>query len=237
MLFRSRGRHVSAVLASTQTIGRFELIRELGRGAQGTVHLARDPHLDRLVAIKALRLSGDTKDRAQRMSLLMQEARLVSKLHHPNIVTLFDAVEHQGAPCLVFEYVEGRPLSDVVVASERLPATQIVDIAIGILRGISFAHGKKVLHRDIKPANVMLTAAGTPRVMDFGIACEASAAPLSEKVLYGTPAYMAPEYVSEQRFLPASDLYAVGVLLYELLTGSQPISGANVYEQIGRAHV
>jgi serine/threonine protein kinase len=211
-----------------QRIGRFDLVRELGRGAQGTVVLARDSRLDRLVALKTLH--GGVAQATERVRMLLDEARIVSRLQHPNIVTLFDAGEDGSAPYLVFEYVEGRPLNALIAAGNRPPVAQSVDIAIGVLRGMAFAHDKQVLHRDIKPANIMLTERGIPRIMDFGIASHGSGEKISDSALYGTPYYMAPEYVGTQTYLPASDQYSLGILLYELLTGAPPVTGANVYE-------
>ncbi len=223
---------MSAVIAVAQVkrLGRFELLSELGRGAQGTVFLARDPRLDRSVALKTLRLGGDGAGTVGRVKMLLDEARIVSRLQHTNIVTLFDAGEEGGVPFLVFEYVEGRTLSHLISAGPRPPITQCIDIAIGILRGTAFAHDMQVLHRDLKPANIMLTERGTPRIMDFGIACQASGSKSSEGGLIGTPSYMAPECVSEQIYVAASDVYSIGVILYELLTGAPPVSGSNVYE-------
>ena len=229
----NRGR-VAAVIALEKHIGRFELVEELGRGAQGTVLLARDTRLDRLVALKTLNRERGSSQSADRVRMLLDEARIVSRLQHPNIVTLFDAGEDGGVPYLVFEYVEGQPLNRLIADDARPPLPQIVDIVIGVLRGMASAHDKQVLHRDIKPANIMLTERGVPRIMDFGIACHASGEKIADNVLYGTPSYMAPEYVTTQSYVPASDVYAVGVLLYELLTGVPPVSGPNVYEVLHR---
>src|SRR5882672_6163598 len=179
-----------------QRIGRFELIRELGRGGQGTVFLARDTHLGREVALKTVNVDGyDPGERVEHTRMLLEEARIVSKLQHPNLVTLHDAGEHAGAPYLVFEYVEGMTLAHALREKGSLPPPQAVAIAIGALRGLACAHGLRVLHRDIKPGNIMLTADNTPRVMDFGIARHAAALDGASEGLAGTPSYMAPEYI------------------------------------------
>ncbi|HUL92225.1 MAG TPA: protein kinase [Burkholderiales bacterium] len=210
----------------SQRIGRFELVRELGRGAQGTVFLARDTHLGREVALKTVNVEGyDPGERTELTRMLLDEARIVSKLQHPNLVTLYDAGEHAGAPYLVFEYVEGTTLAQALREKGSLPPPQAVAIAIGVLRGLACAHGMHVLHRDIKPGNIMLTSDNTPRVMDFGIACHATGGKAPEG-LAGTPSYMAPEYVQGGAFQPASDVFALGAVLYEMLTGRPPVKGS-----------
>ena len=130
--------------------------------------LAHDPHLDRRVAIKILAVNS--AEREQYLSLLTGEARTVSKLQHPNIVTLFDAGEHQGEPYLVFEHVEGRTLHDALGSRKSFPKLQAVEVAIQILEGIGYAHSRGIVHRDLKPANMMFDDKGPARVMDFGIA-------------------------------------------------------------------
>ncbi len=224
---------MSAVVDSRPRIGRFAIVRELGRGAQGAVYLADDQHLERQVALKTVSLEGiDDADPGAVLHTLLAEARIVSKLQHPNLVTLHDALEERGEPCLVFEYVEGRTLSALIREQGRLAPAQAAKIAHDALLGVACAHAHKVLHRDLKPANVMITAAGVPRVMDFGIACRTHSGPVRDGSLAGTPAYMAPEYISEGTFLPASDVFAMGVVLYEMLTGRPPAKGASPIETL-----
>ena len=228
---------MSAVLAPTLTrrIGRFELLSELGSGAQGTVYLANDTRLEREVALKTLRLGQhDPAQHAMLVQMLIDEARMGSRLAHPNIVTLYDADEEDQSPYLVFEYVPGISLSAAIKAQKRLPDRQAVDIAIGVLRGLACAHGKRVLHRDIKPANIMLTDRSIPRIMDFGIARQSAGGKSSDGVLQGTPSYMAPEWISEKIYTPACDQFSVGVMLYEMLTGAPPVKGANMFETLNR---
>lgn len=203
--------------------------RELGRGAQGAVYLARDTHLGRNVALKTVNVEGfEAAARVDLVRMLLDEARIVSKLQHPNLVTLYDAGEHGGAPYLVFEYVEGPALSQVLRERGPLAPAQAVAIAIGALRGLACAHENHVLHRDIKPGNIMLTGENVPRVTDFGIACHAAAIRANpEGAIAGTPAYMAPEYIVGGAFSPSSDVFAMGVVLYEMLTGRPPAGGAS----------
>ncbi len=214
---------MSTAVANNNRLGRFNLLRELGRGAQGTVYLAEDPHLQRQVALKTLR--GGTADELQG---LLEEARAVSRLQHPNIVTLFDAEQDTKNPFLVFEYVAGTPLSVCIKNERRIPPARACGIAVGIARGLAFAHAEQVVHRDIKPANVLITADGVPRLMDFGIARRGAAGP--EADYRGTPAYMAPEYIDTRTFTPACDVFAIGVVLYEMLTGQPPVTAASPFE-------
>ncbi len=225
----------AAAPAGGQRIGRFEIVRVLGRGAQGTVYLARDTHLEREVAVKTLRFEHtDAAVRGERVRTLLDEARIVSKMQHPNIVTLHDAGEDKGTPYLVFEYVEGRTLATLVQEKGRLPPAQAADIALQVLRGVGYAHAKDVIHRDLKPANIILTAQGVPQVMDFGIARHAADAATGERTLYGTPSYMAPEYVASRQYTTASDLFSIGMVLYEMLTGQPAVKMPTAVETLYR---
>ena len=209
-----------------KTIGRFQLVGILGEGAQGTVYLADDAHLGRQVAIKTLNL-GPT-DRHATVLRLAQEARNVSRLSHPHIVTLYDAGESDGEPYLVFEYVPGETLARVLERESRLPLNRAVTITIQILEGVACAHEHKVLHRDLKPGNIIFDAAGRARIADFGISTSLSA--VTGEGFAGTPLYAAPEYVARGEFLPQSDLYAVAAMLYEMISGRTAAQGDTVKE-------
>ncbi len=199
----------------TRTIGRFEIRRELGRGAQSVVHLAWDPQLEREVALKALHLGPRPgHDNAS----LLAEARAVSRLRHPGIVPVFEAGEDGGDPYLVFEYVPGESLAALLDRRGALPAGEAVERMLEVLAALAEAHAQGVIHRDLKPSNVLLDAAGHARVMDFGIARRVEAAGASEG-LSGTPGYMAPEYIERREIGPRNDVFAAGVLLVELLAG------------------
>jgi serine/threonine protein kinase len=220
--------------ASPARLGRFQILRRLGRGAQGDVYLAEDTRLGRQVAIKTLHLNQRTPEqRAQQVRALLDEARTVSQLSHPGIVTLYDAGEDQGAPYLVFEYVEGETLAARLRQVRRMAPAEAVDIAIQVLRAVGYAHAKGILHRDLKPANVML-AGDVARVMDFGIAQLAGALPATAEALTGTPAYLAPEYVADGTYTPAADVFSVGMLLYAALTGDPAVRGENTFEILHR---
>ncbi|NNM82847.1 MAG: protein kinase [Burkholderiales bacterium] len=206
-----------------KSIGRFELKKLLGEGAQGMVYLAFDPKLDRQVAIKVLETGAE-------FSRVSDEAKIVAKLRHRNIVTLFDAGEEEGVPYLVFEYVEGKTLEREIREEGRFSEKVALGIALQILEGLEEAHRFGIIHRDIKPANIMLDREGVPRIMDFGIAGHFRAEG-ENQFLMGSPLYMAPEYVSKGIFGPQSDIFSAGMLLYVMLTGKSPVEGSSM-EQV-----
>jgi len=210
-------------------IGRFQILRTLGRGGQGEVYLAEDTQLKRRVAIKTLTLDGvAVEDRAGRAQALLDEALIVGQLSHPNIVTLYDAGLEGQTPWLVFEYVEGKTLS-ATIKDGVVPSMRAADIAIQILKAVGFAHSKGVVHRDIKPANVMING-DTARVMDFGIAQAIQTQPSPDAPFVGSPAYMAPEYIDGKPYTEKSDLFAVGMSLYEMVTGKPAVTGKDPYQ-------
>jgi eukaryotic-like serine/threonine-protein kinase len=221
-----RHRHDNVMPADpVNLIGRFEIARILGKGAQGSVYLARDPHLQRQVAIKAIG-GGAAPDKIRR---LLQEARIVSQFSHPNIVTLFDAIEHDGNHYLILEYVDGATLAQLLRREGRFEAPRAVKIAIQIADGLIYAHGKQVIHRDIKPANIMIDAGGTARIMDFGIAAAVGETDAADS-MQGTPRYMAPERLNNKAASESTDVFSLGLVLYEMLTGKPAVSGVNIYE-------
>ncbi len=195
------------------TIGRFQLNRELGRGAQSVVYLGFDPHLQREVVIKTL-------PRATRAdsTRLLAEARTVSRLRHAHIVPIFDADEADNGVYLVFEYVPGSTLANKI-AQGALPIGEAISIARKILAAVGHAHEQGIIHRDLKPSNILLAENGEPRVTDFGIAMRLGGSDAKTAQLSGTPAYMAPEYIKSGVAHYSNDLFAVGLLLYEMLTG------------------
>jgi serine/threonine protein kinase len=203
----------------TQKIGRFEIRRELGRGAQSVVYLAWDPQLQREVAIKTLHFSESD---AQRNATLLTEARTVSPLRHAHIVPIFDAGEQDEDPYLVFEYVEGMNLDQYLRSLGTLDATRVAQIAVQVLDALAYAHGQGIIHRDLKPSNILIEPSGNARVMDFGIAMRIDSGAKGKdaaNLLVGTPAYLSPEYVKSQRVSPQGDIYAVGLIMLEMLCG------------------
>jgi len=200
-----------------KTIGRFRIGRQLGSGNQGTVYLCVDTELQRRVAIKLLNKS--LPEAAYR-----SEARTMSQLQHPNIVTIYEAGEYRGTPYLVFEYVEGRLLTELI-RGESLDLAQALAIFEGLLEGVSQAHRVGVVHRDLKPSNIILNQERVPKITDFGIARLLSGGKQRDQELIGTPRYLAPEYIERGEVGPGNDVFALGLILDEMLTGMPVFSG------------
>jgi len=224
----------SAARKTSPQIGRFAISRTLGKGAEGTVYLATDTRLGRAVALKTMAVANGPGLGEAGVATLLDEARIVSTLSHPNIVTLYDAGEENGAPYLVFEYVEGQTLAGLIAERGKLEVDRAVEIAIALAQGVAYAHERNIVHRDLKPANVMITREGMARLMDFGIARRIAAPDTDGPTIVGTPSYMAPEYITERICLPASDVFSLGVVLYEMLTGAPPVVGSDPRETVRR---
>jgi serine/threonine protein kinase len=214
-----------------QTIGRYEIRRELGRGAQSVVYLGWDPQLQREVAIKTMHF--DQPD-PQRNAMLLAEARTVSKLQHPNVVSIFDAGEQAGDPYLVFEYVAGRTLADALREDGPIEPARAADLMRQILGALAQAHALGIIHRDLKPSNIIMDSEGKPRVMDFGIAIRVCDAPSGENGLLGTPSYMAPEYLDGRSVSEQMDVFAAGLILLEMITARRVIQGETVGQIVYR---
>lgn len=214
-----------------KTIGRFEIRRELGRGAQSTVYLGFDPQLQREVAIKTWHFN--MQDPAQN-AVLLAEARAVGKLRHPNIVPIFDAGEEAGKLYLVFEYVPGQTLASFLEKSGALTPVKAVFILRPVLDAIAQAHARGIIHRDLKPSNILLDENGTPRVMDFGISAQVNAPDDTGDVYSGTPAYMAPEYIVRRECTERADIFAAGLILFEMLAGRRAAEGDNLFQILHR---
>ncbi|MDP2695339.1 MAG: HDOD domain-containing protein [Gallionella sp.] len=213
-----------------RTIGRFEIIRELGKGGQGAVYLARDSKLDRQIAIKTLHKLE------RKAEQLTREAHIVSKLQHPNIIPLHDYGEDRGVPYLVYAYIEGKTLAHVLKQEKIQPFARAAEIAAGVLEALVCAHEQGISHLDIKPANIMIAKSGIPMVMDFGLAAVAGSHEQTiASSLSGTPRYVAPEVIAGQPGGPLSDVYAVGTVLYEMVTGKFAVGGENMFEVLNRA--
>jgi serine/threonine protein kinase len=221
----------------TDTIGRFEIRRELGRGSQSVVYLAWDPQLQREVAIKTLHFSeSDPEVNA----VLLDEARTVSKLHHPNVVPIHDAGEQAGDLYLVFEYIDGGSLQDALRNHGPMPPVRAADLMRQVTDALAQAHALGIIHRDLKPSNILLDRAGVPRVMDFGIAARTADASDRGTGFVGTPAYMAPEYVTDRVVSEKIDVFAAGLVLLEMLTGERVFRGGGaeaLIQRIGREPV
>ncbi|HZE91550.1 MAG TPA: protein kinase, partial [Rhizobacter sp.] len=210
-------------------LGRFELRTQLGEGAQATVWLAFDPRLEREVALKLMHAGANEEAVGQ----WLQEARLVSRLHHPHIVPVFEADVHAQQPYLVFEYVPGRTLTEHLRARGALPAREAVELILGVLDALHMAHQAGVIHRDLKPSNILVDGSGRARVMDFGIAVRMQDTASHEQVI-GTPGYMSPEATHGHKPAPTMDIFSVGLVLAEMLSGQKLIVEKDPYRAIYR---
>jgi eukaryotic-like serine/threonine-protein kinase len=209
----------------SRRIGRFEVRGELGRGSQSVVHLGFDPQLQREIAIKTLYFA---KPDPVLKGMLLDEARTVSRMRHPSIVPIFEAGEQDGDLYLVFEYVPGKSLADFLRQSGALPPVKAISILRPILDAVAYAHGQGIIHRDLKPSNIMLDDNGRPRVMDFGIAARVDASSDPADRITGTPAYMAPEYILRREVSERSDVFAAGLIFFEMLTGRRAVVADSV---------
>jgi len=212
-----------------QNIGRFEVLRELGRGAQSIVYLGHDPHLQREVAIKTLHFAEADPQLNQ---LLLAEARTVSKLRHSNIVPIFEAGEEKGDPYLIFEYVDGGNLTELL-REQPLSPVRAAEMTVAVLGALAHAHSQGIIHRDLKPSNILMDANGSPRVMDFGIAVRVTDHKEAQaEELMGTPAYMAPEYIENRTISERTDLFAVGLIMLEMLTGRRAVQANSIQQML-----
>ena len=222
-------------------VGRFALRRVLGQGAQATVWLAHDPRLDREVAVKLMRPGAESASDSPTVTQWLHEARSVSRLTHPHIVPVFEADVQGDQPYLVFEYVEGRTLSETLRSRSSPPgAREAVTLMIGVLDALQAAHAAGVVHRDLKPSNILVDAAGRARVMDFGIAARiaargAAAGAAGQHPIVGTPGYMSPEAARGEPPAPQMDIFAAGLMLVEMLCGRPLIVERDPYRAIHRA--
>jgi serine/threonine-protein kinase len=214
--------------AEKPTLGRYGVEKELGRGAMGTVYLGRDPKINRLVAIKTMALSqefeGNQLDEVRER--FFREAETAGRLHHPNIVTIYDAGEEHDLAYIAMEYLEGKDLTDRVGPDKNLPFDWILDVSIKIADALAFAHRNDVVHRDIKPANIVYNDTDKSiKVTDFGIARITASSKTKTGVVLGTPSYMSPEQLAGKHVDGRSDLFSFGVMLYEMVAGKPPFTG------------
>jgi eukaryotic-like serine/threonine-protein kinase len=215
----------------TTKIGRYRIVDELGRGAMGIVYKAEDPNLDRLVALKTIILPEDAEEHGEYRKRFFLEAKAAGKLNHPHIVTTFDCGELDGMAYLAMELLEGIDLR-TRMTKQGVTALEAIEIARQVAEGLGYAHERGVVHRDIKPGNIMLNGGGKAKIMDFGLARMRMADhKTSTGMVLGTPRYMSPEQISGQPVDQRSDIFSLGIVLYEMLTGTRLFSGENI-EQV-----
>src|ERR1700757_2408159 len=214
--------------SETKQFGRYEILSELGRGAMGVVYKARDPQIDRLVALKTVSLWGQEPDEEKEFRLrFMNEAQAAGRLHHSGIVSVFDVGENpeNHDPYIVLEYVQGESLNRILSREKKISLERSLKLAEEIADALDYAHAQGVIHRDIKPANILITQDGRAKIADFGIAKLNLAHFTIPGRVVGTPAYMAPEQLVGEGVDGRSDLFSLGVILYAMVTGHSPFQG------------
>ena len=216
-------------MAEKRTIGRYEVLERIGRGMQGTVFLARDPALDRRVAIKLLH-GSDPVDHERADQDPPLEARISSRLRHPNIVSIYDIGMEHGIPYLVFEYVQGQTLRQALSAHGKLALERVCGIALPILDAMAHAHAENVIHLDLSPRNVLIDEKGSPRIMDFGLSQFVHHQRDEGDEVRGSLLYMAPEHFTREPLGTFTDVFALGAMFYQLATGATTVDGDTVEE-------
>ena len=211
-----------------RTLGRFEIVRELGRGAMGIVYEARDPAIGRRVAIKTVKAHQTMGEPGEIMERFRREASAAGTLSHQNIVTVYDVGEQDGVVYIAMEFLEGQPLDEILEERRCLPIKECVEIVAQVLDGLGHAHEHGVVHRDVKPANIVVNDNGNAKVADFGIAHTFDSTLTRTGTLIGTPNYMSPEQFAAGHIDGRSDLFSAAVILYELLTGERAFHGDNL---------
>lgn len=215
--------------AALPTIGRFEIQKELGRGAMGTVYLGRDPKINRLVAIKTIRFDEIDPDQIHdAKQRFFREAEAAGALNHPNIVTIYDVGEDYDLAYVAMELLDGSDLCDFVKPEQRLPFAEILRIVGCVAEGLDFANSRGIVHRDIKPANIMLLKNGEVKIADFGIARITASSSTQTGTILGTPSYMSPEQVVGQKVDGRADLFSLGATMYEMLCSRKPFTGESI---------
>lgn len=217
---------------SVSHIGRYEIEKTLGRGAMGIVYLARDPLIDRKVALKTLRLDVDVEIADEFRERFLREAQAAGRLNHPGIVTIHDVGEDRstGVLYIAMEYIEGRDLKEILASGHRFRPSEAARIVADVAVALDYAHQMGVVHRDIKPGNLILTNDGSARIADFGIARMESSNLTTEGQFIGTPNFMSPEQITAGPIDGRSDLFSLGVVLFTLLTGQRPYSGETMHQ-------
>lgn len=220
---------LSGTTGTRPTLGRYEVIKQLGKGAMGIVYLGQDPRINRTTAIKTVRFSNDFEpEEAEKMKeAFFREAESAGTLSHPNIVTIYDAGDEQDLAYIAMEFLEGEDLDKYTKKDKLLPMRKVIDYIADLSDALDYAHQKGIVHRDIKPANIMLLKTGVVKITDFGIARIAATSQTQTGVVKGTPYYMSPEQFAGEKVDGRSDIFSVGVMLFQLLTGEFPFHGEN----------
>jgi len=215
-----------------KSFGRYQVLGVLGRGSMGVVYKTKDPVIGRLVAIKAIpeTLGLETGKKQEYIRRLLQEAKAAGILQHPNIVTIYDAGEEELGPFIAMEYLDGVTLKEVLSSGKKLNVAQLTEIARQVGDGLDYAFQRGIVHRDIKPANLMIVENNLVKIMDLGIARLPFSDLTREGRLVGSPSYMSPEQLKGEKLEGKSDLFSLGVVLYQAATGKKPFPGQNIQE-------
>src|SRR5678815_4834230 len=219
---------VTGLPAVLEKVGKYEIIKQLGKGATSAVYQAYDPFQRRQVAIKVVfpEALGDKEHGRRYKKLFVTEASLAGKLSHPHIVSIYDAVADDEASYIVMEYVDGTTLEQYSRPEHLLPINKVIEIVFKCTKALDYAAKQGVIHRDIKPANIMLSGENDIKITDFGAAIT-GATETTQITGIGSPAYMSPEQVKEQQLTHQTDIFSLGVVLYQLLTGKLPFQANN----------
>jgi serine/threonine protein kinase len=217
-----------SIFMNIQKLGRYEITGELGRGAMGVVYKAIDPLIERTVAIKTISLDLSKDELAIFEERFYREAKSAGKLNHPNIVTIYDVGESDNIAYIAMEFLEGQSLRELLDSGVVLPLERIGEIAVQVAEGLAYAQENDIVHRDIKPANIVITKTGVAKITDFGIAHMPSGARTMAGMVMGSPKYMSPEQVIGKSVDGRSDIFSLGAVVYEMLTGVSPVDGDNI---------
>ncbi len=219
--------------ALPEKIGKYEIVSVAGSGAMGDVYVAYDPFIDRTVAIKVCTHGDDSESARVARKLFVNEAQAAGALDHANILKIYDAGEEDGQPYIVMEYIaEAQTLRSYCTPENLLPIPQVIRIVRQCAEALDYAHGRGVLHRDIKPANLMLTRDGQVKIGDFGIAKRLTNEDTGTRRMVGSPRYMSPEQVNNEAVTTQTDLYSLGVSMYELLAGKPPFTARGLSQLV-----
>jgi len=213
-----------------EKIGKYEIIDLLGKGAMGIVYKALDPDINREVAIKTIRfdLISDDEEKDELMLRFIREAQAAGKLVHPNIITIYDVGKEKDMTYIVMQCIEGPSLQNWIASKKNFSAPHIIKIILQLCDALNFAHQNGIVHRDIKPANILLDDSGKPHICDFGVAHVEMSTITQTGATIGTPSYMSPEQVMGKKIDKRSDVFSLGAILYELLTGRRPFEGESI---------
>ncbi len=219
---------MSAAGLQNPMLGRYQIEKELGRGAMGMVYLGRDPKIGRTVAVKTIALSQEFDDETigEVRERFFREAETAGQLNHPNIVTIYDAGEEQELAYIAMDYLRGTPLADYCKPDRLLSVAEVLEVAAQVAEALGYAHGHNVVHRDIKPANIIYDQEnGIAKVTDFGVACVTDSSKTKTGTILGSPSYMSPEQLAGRRVDGRSDIFSLGTTVFQLLTGQLPFAG------------